>query len=197
MRLYILRHAQSLHNEWFIRRLYTPSLWTTYDSKIVDASLSNSGTIQAKNLENQFKSIPFDLVICSPLTRALQTMNYSLGQRNIKTIITPLIRERCDRLADTGKPLSELKKKYENYEFLHFMSENWWETKKIQENDEEVKENNETVKQRANEFKNFLKTREEKNVLVITHGNFIRILLNKFIMSRNCQLISTTLDKIS
>jgi hypothetical protein len=51
-------------------------------------------------------------------------MNYSLGQRNIKTIITPLIRERCDRLADTGKPLSELKKKYENYEFLHFMSEN-------------------------------------------------------------------------
>ena len=51
-------------------------------------------------------------------------MEFSLGNHKaIPTILTPLIRERCNSLSDTGIPLSNLKQNYPNFEFLHFDKE--------------------------------------------------------------------------
>ena len=189
MQVYILRHAQSLHNEWFIKRLYSPWLWFTYDSQIADAVLSIKGIEQAGQVKEKLNSLDLDLVICSPLTRAIKTMQIAVGERKLKTIITPLIRERCNRLADTGISLSKLEPLYKDYEFCHFDKDNWWENQADRETSEELKA-------RVLKFKEFLKTRHEKHVLIVTHGNFIRELTGKWLMISNCGLVKTSLDSL-
>jgi glucosyl-3-phosphoglycerate phosphatase len=159
------------------------------ESGIVDADLSEKGEAQARELEKRLRGVEIDLVVCSPLTRAVKTMQLAVGERKVKTIVTPIVRERCDRMADTGKEWKELKKIYTQYELKHFDRERWWECR-------EKKETNDEVKERIKGFKEFLKSRDEKAVLVVTHGNYIRFLMNQMIMIQNCGLIKTDLDSL-
>ena len=193
MDLYIVRHARSAHNEWVIRKIFRPWLWGAGDLQEKDVELSSKGILQAKRLEEEVNKLSLDLVICSPLTRAIQTMELAVGDRKVHVICTPLIRERCDRIADTGSTLSFLTKKYPNFEFMHFNGENWWESEEFPNG---FKESEESVRRRIWEFKEFLKTRKEKNVLVVSHGYFIKFLLNQMLMNMNCQISYTTLEKI-
>lgn len=188
--IFALRHARSLHNEWFITRLYTPKLWSTHDSGIIDAPLSTIGEIQAKELSPELKSHNFDLIICSPLTRALQTLHLSLPSHTQKTIITPLIKERTDRLSDTGKPLSTLKSLHPNYEFLHFDDKIW----PSQENFKH--ESKEEFLLRIIRFKLFLSQIQANKILLVTHGNFIKTLSGSHLMVANCTLVKLDKSKL-
>lgn len=193
MNLYVVRHARSVHNEWIIRKIFRPWLWMEKDPIMVDAELSEKGVNQAKTLETKVKAIEIDLVICSPLQRAIQTMQLCLGNRKIPIICTPLIREKCDRPADTGTPLKELQQKYPHFQYLHFDRELWWTTDKYLT---DFKESNESVLARSDIFKKFLNQRPEKNILIVTHGNFIRTFLNQKIMKTNCHISYVPFEKL-
>lgn len=188
--IYALRHARSQHNEWFITRLYSPWLWTTHDSGIIDAELSPKGISQAKSFSPSLQSHNFDLIICSPLTRALQTLNLCLPNNTHKTLITPLIKERTDRLSDTGKSLETLKSQYPNYEFLHFDSNVWPDSSSF------IPEKNEEFLLRIQKFRIFLAERQEKNILLVTHGNFIKFLFGSWLMVPNCTLVKAPKSKL-
>jgi hypothetical protein len=67
-KLYFVRHGRSTHNESDEDR---PLLW--------DASLHNVGIRQAALLRQRLQDIPLEIVVVSPLTRALQTALIALG----------------------------------------------------------------------------------------------------------------------
>lgn len=62
MKIYLLRHCESLFNE-------------NEENDLINCSLTRTGIEQAKHLDSMEKQ--FDLVICSPLYRSIQTFIYS------------------------------------------------------------------------------------------------------------------------
>lgn len=92
---------------------------------LYDASLTPKGIRQANKAKVKYAELiqRCDLIICSPFTRAIETMKIIFEESKCPVIITPLARERLDTSCDIGTPLSELKQKYKDYEYMHFDSE--------------------------------------------------------------------------
>lgn len=67
-RLYFIRHGRSIHNESNELR---PLIW--------DAPLHKIGIRQAACLRQQLKQVPLEVVVTSPMTRAIQTALIALG----------------------------------------------------------------------------------------------------------------------
>lgn len=73
---YLLRHAQGIHNTDEFRK--NPTAY--YDTQYMDAELTEKGIEQARNAREQFKTIVFDAIYCSPLRRCRQTLLEILPQ---------------------------------------------------------------------------------------------------------------------
>ena len=198
MEIYAIRHAQSTYNEYSSKRIYTPWLWTKGDPMIQDAPLSSKGLQQARKLHSTSRELreKVQLIICSPLTRAIQTMNLVFPDANCHIIISPLVRERGDKLCDMGVPLPIIQEKYPQYEYLHFNSEIWWSCKEEPPH-EFTKETKESLYSRQRELIEFLKTRAEEIVVIVTHGQFIKTLAKKSLQISNCGIKKFTLDELS
>lgn len=90
MKIYFAAHATSKDNEAGIS-----SGWK-------DVELSELGIEQAKELGERFKSIPIDLVCCSDLKRAVDTVRVAFGER-LPVIVDKRLRE-IDYGDFEGKP---------------------------------------------------------------------------------------------
>mmetsp|Transcript_25228 Transcript_25228/g.24837 ORF Transcript_25228/g.24837 Transcript_25228/m.24837 type:complete len:167 (+) Transcript_25228:82-582(+) len=154
-----------------------------------DANLTEKGMKQARKAREKYQDViaRCDLVICSPFTRAIETMKIVFEGSECPVIITPLIAERTDTTCDIGLPLSQLRALHPNYEFMHFEDEYWWFCDK---NNPKVltKEPRDNVCRRALRFEDFLNSRKEKVIVVVTHGHFIRMFLRENLMLGNCSM---------
>lgn len=90
MKLYFAAHATSKDNE------------TGISSGWKDVELSELGIQQAKELGERFKNIPIDLVCCSDLKRAVDTVKIAFGER-LPVVIDRRLRE-IDYGDFEGKP---------------------------------------------------------------------------------------------
>jgi broad specificity phosphatase PhoE len=124
----IIRHAESKFNA----RQYET------DNELRNCRLSENGKLQAQNLQQSF-----DIIILSPLKRALETYVES-NLKSRKIIISDLFRGQ--------KEISQLS-------YL--------------ENEEIKPENLDDVRKRAREAIAFLKSLEYDNIGIISHGQFI------------------------
>lgn len=82
MKVYVVRHCTTEYNE---KRIYCGS---------TDIPLSDVGLNEAKRLSEISKQYDFDLVLCSPLTRARQTAAAIVGSRDIPIIYDNSLTER-------------------------------------------------------------------------------------------------------
>lgn len=82
MRLFVVRHCTTEYNE---KRIYCGT---------TDIPLSNVGLSEAKQLSEISQAYDFDLVLCSPLMRALQTAAAIVGSRGIPVIYDNRLVER-------------------------------------------------------------------------------------------------------
>ncbi|CAL1128779.1 unnamed protein product [Cladocopium goreaui] len=95
----LVRHGQSLHNAHH-----------DVDEVLRDPMLSELGHAQAASL----RSVPFvsagcELLVVSPLSRAIQTASAVFGELPMcRTVLTPLHSERWCSIADEGRSKSEL-----------------------------------------------------------------------------------------
>lgn len=148
----IIRHAQSQFNAGNYKT----------DEEIRNCRLTPLGIEQAKNLNNSF-----DVIIVSPLKRALETYLNS-GIKTRQLIVSDLFREQKE-----DKPLN----------YLDF--------------EEVEPENSETIRKRAIEAINFIKNLDSDNIGIISHGCFIWYFLEQIGMppkpTYNCQEISFTI----
>ena len=148
MKLYLVRHAQSLENLGI--------------KLIKDTSLTDVGKEQAKRLGIYFKKLHIDLIFCSELKRAKETLEHIkpyLGE--VKVVYTKKINEHdVGRYFDQGLDFFKFKKDAEK----HSKGVYGFKPK----NGESYSE----LFERAGEFYNVLGKQKSKNVLVVGHGQF-------------------------
>ena len=81
--VYLIRHGESEANA-------AEFLDISSDTYIFDAELTTKGKMQAKTASNELNHIEFDLIVSSPLSRALQTYEIIFSRRGIKLDINPI-----------------------------------------------------------------------------------------------------------
>ena len=178
MKIYLVRHGESWHNHFYEMNIKNPP--------IKDPPLTLKGKIQAYNIREPVKKIDADLIVSSPLTRAIQTT--LLIRTKEKVVITSLHTETMTSQGDIGTPKSELKEKYKNLNFDYIEDEIWWYPSE--------KEPQDSVKKRVELFKQFLKYLESlkfEKIIVVGHSNFFWYLLGR--KPSNCEICEYTIPQ--
>lgn len=162
MNLYLIRHGRSQANEnWTI-------LKTVKDE---DIELTDKGIEQAHEAGTKLKAMKIDnpIFIVSTFLRAQQTYDeiVKVLGTDPRTIHTSLIKEHERNLTDPNnwdkiKDIRENQRDYDKFKDVKF-------------------EGGETLKhvlERAKEFLSVLEEAKLKNVIVVSHGQFIKMLLS-------------------
>ena len=174
-KIYLIRHAQSEANaasDLDISKFY------------YDARLTVLGKKQALKTQKKLENINFDLMLCSPLTRTLQTFSIIFPKPIANTKILSFVREHLDHSCDVGRQPSVLQKEYPNFDFKE-LKKFWWNNNiPIDENVINY-ESIDDLDKRVNQFKIWIANRPEKNIALVSHGTFISRIINTFL--DNCE----------
>jgi broad specificity phosphatase PhoE len=155
-KVYFVRHGQSEGNVGPIRQT-------------ADAPLTAKGEEQARFIAKRFSNIEIDKALVSTMKRAQETANIILENKDIPVELSDLYVERRRPSEVIGKPkdLPESRKiNKEVFENFHVAGYRY--------SDEE---NFEDLKDRALQMLENLEEQEEENILVVTHGFILRILM--------------------
>ena len=174
-KIYFIRHAQSEAN--IAPDLDNPKYY-------YDAPITLHGHKQAQNAKKILKNIEFDLYLCSPLTRTLETFSIIFPEHISKAVILPLIREHLDHSCDVGIQPKILRKKFPNFNFSN-LNDYWWNNE-IPINEKKINfESIHKLDQRVLRFKQWIQNRDEQVIAVVSHGTFISRIINFFL--NNCE----------
>jgi broad specificity phosphatase PhoE len=165
--IYWIRHGESLSNI------------SDLNHNIIDPDLTTNGKKQCQELKKKIKldniDYKIDLVVVSPLTRTLETCSNTFDDLINKTkfICLEEIREHIDKPCHKRKKKNILVNKYKQIDFSNLEYDDDFLYNKY--NGLETKTQ---VIDRCNKFIRWLKSRKEKNIAVITHGNFLYPMFN-------------------
>ncbi len=169
--LFLIRHGYSKHNLEF-----ETIGWDAYLKKDnIDPPLVESGINQAIYLSNNWSDITnIDLIVISPLKRCLETAKYifkksALKYNNIPIICHHSIREYpsglhyCNHRSNKNYLTNNFK--FVNFDLIETEEDLYWKKTRLESLDE--------LDIRINEFNEWLSTRKEKNIAIISHCSFI------------------------
>ncbi len=156
MNIFFVRHGQTKCNELGLgQNDYEP--------------LSDNGLKQAEMIARRAKALPIDIIHASPMKRASQTAETIKAAVNKEIIYSELLIEHRLPSLMIGKALeSSLAAQIRKECNLHQDDINWHYS------DEE---NFLEYKARARQALEYLSALPQKNVLVVSHGNFIKMLV--------------------
>ena len=179
-RILLIRHGQSAFNAAYEE--------TGQDPMLFDARLTAKGEAQVLAARQLLKDESFDLVVASPLTRALQTAFgiFDGHQSNPRFVVEALHREHLESSCDVGRAPSLLIAEYPTLEFGH-LAETWWHAHGEPNEHGFHVEPPESLSERISLFREFLVARPEKKIAVIGHGTFFYHLTGTFL--QNCGMI--------
>jgi broad specificity phosphatase PhoE len=116
--VFLIRHGQSTFNAHHAA--------TGQDPGHIDARLTDLGHQQVAAARAQAAGLgPLDLVISSPLTRALQTTLGLFGDAGTPVEVTCRHRERLEAFCDLGRPPADLAADFPALRFDH-LDDRWW-----------------------------------------------------------------------
>jgi broad specificity phosphatase PhoE len=156
MNIYLVRHAQSEGNISQIEH---------HDG----VNLTEKGKEQARSLAARFKNIPIDIILSSSYSRARETADILNIEINKEIIYSDVLIERQVPTEIIGKHI-----KQDGVQSLYDLLRENFKKENTRHSDEE---NFEDLKERAGKALEFIKTQPYENVLVVTHGSFLRALL--------------------
>ncbi len=175
----LVRHGQSTFNEAYERLKTDPMLF--------DARLTALGRRQVAETREKLMARAYDLVVTTPLTRAIETAVGVFGGRGIPIIIEPLHRERLESSCDVGRGPTDLRAEFPDLSFDHLPAV-WWHDAAERDPRGFAIESHETVIERTTGFATWLRARPEKSIAVVGHGTFFFHLTGlKF---ANCEVVS-------
>ncbi len=166
--VYYMRHFEALHNI------------SPYNYSLHDPELSPLGQMQAKPAIEMIENIPsIDLIVCSPLTRTLQTYLLTFHNRkNLPLIIHPDLQEICSEPCDIGSSLFDLHKKFPGLSNeLKTFEETFGDHEWLDKNNPESIYSPKQIKQRAKRFHQWLMNRSEEHIFIISHNLMLNELL--------------------
>lgn len=174
MTIHLIRHGQSEFNALFDG---------TGDPMIYDAPLTPLGQEQAELARAHVAELEIEHIICSPLTRAIQTAQLLFPGRTPDVVAET--REHLGHSCDIGRPPSELASSFPHLAFDH-LAELWWHQGPVNENGVPV-EPWETFKARMAALRAQLQAYSARPLAVVCHGHVIRELTG--IDPHNCQVV--------
>ena len=165
--IHLLRHAQSAFNEAYVEGGPDPMLF--------DAPLSTLGHAQVAEARAAFEELCFDVIIISPLTRALQTATGIFGDRDVPMEVEALHREYLESSCDIGRHPRTLSENFPGLAFGH-LDAAWWFSESEHHNHVEspiiAPEPMDNFFDRVEAFRANLLARPEDRVLVVGHATF-------------------------
>ncbi|OGG58092.1 hypothetical protein A3C86_04355 [Candidatus Kaiserbacteria bacterium RIFCSPHIGHO2_02_FULL_49_16] len=162
--VYFVRHGESEGN---IAPIYQST----------DPSLTEKGKQQARIVAERCSRLPIQAIISSTQLRAKDTANI-IGETTGHTVeFSDLFRERRKPKALNGKPFSDPE--------AQALNGKWWKSLMGEGPRAEDGENFEDILTRAGKALAYLIQRPEKNLLVVTHGFYMKYLVAKAIYGGN------------
>jgi broad specificity phosphatase PhoE len=160
--VHFIRHAEGYHN-------------SENNENIPDPDLTPKGKEQCKHLSTIFPYFDrIDLVCASPIRRACQTalisMEPYLQSGKHKILALPLAQEATDKPANTPSDIGVLQKEFGDVVDFHRCMDTYvdYNTKKGR-----WAPDGDSLKTRALELRRFLRDRDEQEIVVVSHGDFL------------------------
>ena len=175
--LYCIRHGLALHNVLFWH--VGTKAYTDYR----DTPLLHKGYEQATNLKHTWEDInQIELVLVSPCMRTLQTCTNIFDKIGVKTIALDSLVEYPfggNDICNKRKDKTMLESNFPWIDFSHINEVTDWPEK-----DETV----EDLEKRIDAFKQFLSTRREKHIAIVSHSSYIGQMIYKKIEKEDNEL---------
>lgn len=163
--LYFIRHGMAEHNVLF----NTIGKSVFYEDKYQDTQLTNKGVEESILLGQKWKDInKIQLVLCSPLSRSLETAKNIFTGINVKILALDILKEYPQGLQTCNKR-NEKKILIQRYPEIDFSNIDEIDTMWNNTREETIDELNE----RIHKLNNFLKKREETEIAIVGHSSFI------------------------
>jgi broad specificity phosphatase PhoE len=177
--IHCIRHGQSTFNAAYELEPVDPLHW--------DAPLTELGREQARAAAAQVRDVPYELIVTSPLTRALQTTLTLFGDHPSagRIRVESLHRECLESSCDVGRAPVALRQDFPDLTFDH-LDEVWWHRDGEPDHRGLVLESREILDERVRAFRDWLQGRPERLIAVVGHGTFFFHMTGRFL--RNCEI---------
>ena len=175
--LYCIRHGYALHNKLFFE--IGPRAYSEYR----DTPLLEKGFNQSKKLNKTWKELKdIQLVIVSPCQRTLDTATFVFQHINTPTIAKDFLIEYPiggNEICNKRKDISDLKYMYPYIQFEDFPNKASWS------NERETKRQ---LNNRIEDLLDWIGTRRETRIAIISHSSFIGQMKDGIIGDENHEL---------
>lgn len=179
--IHLIRHGQSTWNAHYGA--------TGEDPLHFDSRLTALGHTQVEARRDALEGERYDLIVSSPLTRAIQTTLGVFAPHLARTpvVVEALHRERLESSCDIGRPASVLAQEFATLAFDH-LDEEWWPNGCTPDHRGIRFEPQERFQMRVATFRQWLATRPERRIAVVGHGTFFAHLSGHSLA--NCELVA-------
>mmetsp|Transcript_39156 Transcript_39156/g.94675 ORF Transcript_39156/g.94675 Transcript_39156/m.94675 type:complete len:243 (+) Transcript_39156:301-1029(+) len=183
-RILAIRHGESV---WNVLHSKHPSEEERYHSRmwVVDCDITNTGVEQAvlagKSLASECEISSIQLMIISPLRRALQTASLVLANfpsDASRVLVSKDAAEVMVDPCDIGSSPAKLSNEFSKWDFSE-LCENWWHGGRTQEEtlaqmkNSKGLETNEDARIRIERLKGLLREQEDGNIVIVCHSDTI------------------------
>eukprot|EP01037_Dinobryon_pediforme_P014608 gene14608-14732_t len=179
----LIRHGQSTFNAHYEQ--------TGVDPGHRDARLTDLGKAQAAKTRDVLADQHFDLVVTSPLTRALQTSQIIFADRKLPFYVNCGHREWLEGIAEVGRPPSELAQDFPDLDFSH-LRDPWWHNDPTSKAAFTAEPHGQFIN-RVGAFKHWLRAHPASRIAVVGHGTFFSVLTGKWL--QNCEFMDWAGDE--
>lgn len=176
--VHLIRHGQSTFNMVYAE--------TGEDPIHIDARLTPLGHEQVKLLRPIVRRNEYDLIVTSPLTRAIQTTLGLFGGLQVPFLVEAGHREWLEASCDMGRPKSMLAAEFPGLDFTH-LPEIWWHDQGERDPNGICREPYETFLGRVEAFRDWLRRRPEDRICVVGHATFFKHLAGN--LMKNCEML--------
>ena len=182
--IHCIRHGQSTFNAQYDLEPRDPLHF--------DAALSDLGHRQVAEASAQVRDVSYDLIVTSPLTRAIQTTLGLFGNHPAASRIRVegLHRERLENSCDVGRAPTLLSQEFPGLAFDH-LEDVWWHKDGDPDERGFVVEPVPVLEARVARFRQWLAARPERRIAVIGHHTFFLHLTGQRL--RNCEIVALDL----
>lgn len=176
----LIRHGQSTFNAAYGNDGIDPMLF--------DAPLSPIGHEQVAVARLALHGTPVEVVLTSPLTRALQTTLGLFGDHPNapKIVVETLHRERLESSCDQGRSPADLQVDFPDVSLDHLPA-TWWHDEGEADGRGIRVEPLEVLLARVQDFAAALRDRRETTIAVVGHATFFHHLTGRWL--NNCEIV--------
>ncbi|GBG74227.1 hypothetical protein CBR_g17939 [Chara braunii] len=202
--LYLVRHGTTEMNEC-IANARLQGVKNFVDPMLYDTKLSERGLMQAENLakitaalhgntssSNNASADAIELIVLSPLGRAMKTAELGFKHVEAARVICPLARERVFYSSDVGRSPSVLSQEFPYLDFTE-LDEIWWHTDGSGDPMAVVPEPDDVFAERIARLREWLLNRPEKVIAVVSHWAVLQALTRRCF--QNCELFTCYLSE--